>query len=40
MSRAGVGPTSRACFDFYNTLAEVDRLTDAIADVQRIFRRR
>ena len=38
--RLGIAASSRASFYFYNTLAEVDRLADAIADVQRSFRRR
>lgn len=38
--RLGVTASTRASFYFYNTLAEVDKLGEALAEVQRIFRRR
>ena len=37
--RLGVPATSRASFYFYNTLAEIDALGEALRDAKRIFRR-
>jgi cysteine desulfurase / selenocysteine lyase len=37
MRRLGVAATSRASFGVHNTRADVDRLVDALAEVQRIF---
>jgi cysteine desulfurase / selenocysteine lyase len=38
--RYGVTATARASFYFYNTLAEVDKLGEALQQVRRVFRRR
>jgi cysteine desulfurase/selenocysteine lyase len=38
--RLGIPATSRASFYFYNTLAEVDALGEALRDAKRVFRRR
>jgi hypothetical protein len=37
---SGRRPSSRGSFCLCYSLVDVDRLTDAIADVQRVFRRR
>ena len=37
--RFGVTATARASFYFYNTLAEVDKLGEALEQVKRVFRR-
>ncbi len=37
--RLGINASSRASFYFYNTLAEVDLLADALQETKRIFRR-
>jgi cysteine desulfurase/selenocysteine lyase len=37
MKRLGVGATTRASFAAHNTREDVDRLVDALADVERIF---
>jgi cysteine desulfurase/selenocysteine lyase len=37
--RLGLSATTRASFYFYNTLAEVDALGDALRDAKRVFRR-
>jgi cysteine desulfurase / selenocysteine lyase len=37
--RLGVTATARASFYFYNTLAEVDKLGEAVEQVKRVFRR-
>ncbi len=39
MKKLGVESTSRASFYFYNTFSEVDRLVEAIVEVQRFFGR-
>ena len=38
--RYGVTATARASFYFYNTLAEVDKLGEALQQVKRVFRRK
>jgi cysteine desulfurase/selenocysteine lyase len=38
MQRLGVPATTRASLAVYNTRAEIDRLVEALSDVQRIFR--
>ncbi len=38
--RYGLTATARASFYFYNTLAEVDRLGEALLHVKRLFRRK
>ena len=38
--RFGVTATARASFYFYNTLAEVDKLGEALEQVKRVFRRK
>ncbi len=38
--RLGVNATTRASFYFYNTLAEVEQLGEALEKVRRLFRRR
>jgi cysteine desulfurase / selenocysteine lyase len=38
MKRLGVGATTRASFAAHNTREDVDRLVDALAEVERIFR--
>jgi cysteine desulfurase/selenocysteine lyase len=37
MQRLGVPATTRASLAVYNTRDEVDRLTDALLDVRRVF---
>jgi cysteine desulfurase/selenocysteine lyase len=37
--KLGIPATSRASFYFYNTLAEVDALGEALRDAKRVFRR-
>ena len=37
MQRLGVPATARASFAFYNTPEEVDSLTDALMEVNRMF---
>jgi cysteine desulfurase/selenocysteine lyase len=37
MRRLGVAATARASFAFYNTYAEIDRLTDALAGASRFY---
>ncbi len=38
--RLGLGASARASFYFYNTLAEVEQLGGALAEIKRIFRRK
>jgi cysteine desulfurase/selenocysteine lyase len=38
--RLGIGASARASFYFYNTLAEVDRLGEALSAARRVLRRR
>jgi cysteine desulfurase/selenocysteine lyase len=38
--RLGVAASARASFYFYNTLAEVDRFGEALAEARQVFRRR
>ncbi|HEV2811688.1 MAG TPA: aminotransferase class V-fold PLP-dependent enzyme, partial [Solirubrobacteraceae bacterium] len=38
MKRLGVGATTRASFAAHNTREDVDRLVDALGEVERIFR--
>jgi cysteine desulfurase / selenocysteine lyase len=38
--RLGIKASTRASFYFYNTLAEVERLGDALVEIQRLFRRK
>ena len=38
--RYGVAATARASFYFYNTLAEVDKLGEALEHVKHVFRRK
>ena len=38
--RFGVAATARASFYFYNTLAEVDKLGEALEQVKHVFRRK
>jgi cysteine desulfurase/selenocysteine lyase len=37
MKRLGVDSTARASFYFYNTAAEVDRLTEVLLEIQKFF---
>jgi len=37
MRKLGVQSTARASFYFYNTTAEIDRLAEALAEIQRFF---
>jgi cysteine desulfurase/selenocysteine lyase len=37
--RLGIGASSRASFYFYNTLAEIDQMVEALASAKRVFRR-
>ena len=39
MKKLGVPSTARASFYFYNTLDEIDRLIEALRDIQRFFSR-
>ena len=38
--RLGIAASARASFYLYNTLEEVDRLGEALADVKRFFKRK
>ena len=38
--RLGVSATARASFYLYNTLAEIDKLGEALEQVKRVFRRK
>ena len=38
--RLGINASARASFYFYNTLEEVDRLGEALAEAKRVFRRK
>jgi cysteine desulfurase/selenocysteine lyase len=38
--RLGIGASARASFYFYNTLAEVDRLGEALTAARRVFRQK
>jgi cysteine desulfurase/selenocysteine lyase len=37
LTRLGVTATARASFAMYNTMAEVDKLAEALISAQRIF---
>ena len=37
MKKLGVESTARASFYFYNTAGEVDRLFEALAEIQKFF---
>ena len=37
MKKLGVESTARASFYFYNTAAEMDRLAEALAEIQKFF---
>jgi len=37
MRKLGVPSTARASFYFYNTLEEVDRFVEVLAEIQRFF---
>ena len=38
MRKLGLASSARASFYFYNTKAEVDRMVEILADIERFFR--